>query len=77
VVEVKKNGRQLVLAGDLNSTQIAEPTGVRFGRTGADRGVLYVSTAGGLAAPVDGTERVGGQVVAVDTGRDFEGKDLE
>lgn len=77
VVEVKKNGRQLVLAGDLNSTQIAEPTGVRFGRTGADRGVLYVSTAGGLAAPVDGTERMGGQVVAVDTGRDFEGKDLE
>jgi len=38
---------------------------------------LYVWTAGGLAAPVDGTERVGGQVVAVDTGRDFEGKDLE
>lgn len=67
VVEVKRDGRQVVLAGNLISTEIVEPTSVQFGRTVFDWGVLYVTTAGGLGAPVDGTERVGGQVVAVDT----------
>lgn len=77
VVEVKRNGRQVVLAGDLNSTEIAEPTSVQFGRTDHDRGVLYVTTAGGLGAPVDGTGRVGGQIVAVDTRKILKRRGLE
>lgn len=66
VVEVKRDGEQVVLAGNLNSTEIAEPTSAQFGRTEVDRVVLYVTTSGGLGAPIDGTEKVGGQIVAVD-----------
>ena len=60
-----RKGGQSVIAGNLNSTAIAEPTSAQLGRNG----VLYVTTAGGLAVPVvvGGEEvRVGGQLVAVD-----------
>ncbi len=70
IVEVKKNGKQAIIAGDLNSTEIAEPTSARFGRTWQDRGTLYVTTAGGLGVPIKGDERVGGQLVAVDVRND-------
>lgn len=56
-----------IIAGSLNATTIAEPTSCAFGRTPADAHVLYVVTAGGLATPVDGSIRVGAQVLAVDT----------
>ncbi|KAK5684887.1 hypothetical protein LTS10_002962 [Elasticomyces elasticus] len=56
-----------IVAGSLNSTQFAEPTSCAFGRTEADRHVLYVVTAGGLATPVDGDFTIGAQVLAVDT----------
>ena len=71
IAEVAYNGRQEVLAGSLNSTEIAQPTSARFGRGRDGKRVLYVTTAGGLAAPVDvdGKEVVvGGQVVAVEVG---------
>ncbi|KAK5738436.1 hypothetical protein LTR17_005964 [Elasticomyces elasticus] len=56
-----------IVAGSLNSTQFAEPTSCAFGRTEADRHILYVVTAGGLATPVDGNVTIGAQVLAVDT----------
>lgn len=56
-----------MVAGDVNSTMIAEPTPARFWITLSDRDMLYVTTAGGLQAPVNGDEIVGGQLVAVDT----------
>ena len=61
---------QRIVAGNINSTDIAEPTSAQFGRTFWDQETLYVTTSGGLAIPVqtvDGPVRVGGQVVAVDT----------
>ena len=61
--------RQRIIAGVVNTTEIAEPVSAQFGRTGADRGVLYVVTTGGLAKPIGGDVVVGGQVVAVDTTR--------
>ncbi|KAF2163090.1 hypothetical protein M409DRAFT_26536 [Zasmidium cellare ATCC 36951] len=67
-----RQGQVKVVAGDVNSTEIGEPTSTAFGRTERDRGVLYVATSGGLAFPVwkDGREeRVGAQVVALDTDR--------
>ena len=67
IAEVKPNGDTAIVAGVVNTTEIAEPTSAQFGRTGADRHVLYVVTAGGLAIPIDGDVVVGGQVVAVDT----------
>lgn len=58
---------QEIVAGNVNSTEIAEPTSAAFGRHPADRNVLYVTTAGGLATPVDGDIIVGGQLIAVST----------
>ena len=65
IEEVSRNGSQRIIAGSVNSTEIRQPTSAQFGRTAADRNVLYVTTAGGLAFPKNGV--VGGQVVAVDT----------
>ena len=63
-----KTGKQVTIAGDLNSTTIAQPTSAAFGRNG-DEGILYVTTAGGLGIPVNGNETVGGQIVAVTVGK--------
>ncbi|KAL1867166.1 hypothetical protein VTK73DRAFT_4278 [Phialemonium thermophilum] len=59
--------REVIIAGNVNSTAIAEPTSCAFGRGPFDKNVLYVTTAGGLAVPVDGDEIIGGQLVAVVT----------
>ena len=58
-----------IIAGDLNSTQFAEPTSAAFGRTEGDADILYVVTGGGLATPVDGNITIGAQILAVDTSR--------
>lgn len=67
IEEVKRDGSAQIIAGAVNTTEIAQPTSAQFGRMVRDRGVLYVTTAGGLAVPIDGDVVVGGQVVAVDT----------
>ncbi|KAL9614944.1 MAG: hypothetical protein Q9167_000586 [Letrouitia subvulpina] len=59
-----KRRQQTVLAGQINSTDIAEPTSAAFGRNGKED-VLFVTTGGGLSPPVNGNEIVGGQLVAV------------
>ncbi|KAK4495470.1 hypothetical protein PRZ48_013801 [Zasmidium cellare] len=72
VQRVTTQGQVSIIAGDVNSTAIAEPTSAAFGRTARDRGTLYVATSGGLGFPVweNGVaKRVGAQVVAVDTMR--------
>ena len=63
------NGEVMVFAGGLNSTTIAQPTSVVFGRTVSDAEALYAVTAGGFAYPVytsDGPKQFGAQVVAID-----------
>lgn len=68
IEKISPNGRrQVLIAGSLNSTMIAEPTSAAFGRGPCDKNILYVTTAGGLVTPVDGTIKVGGQLVAVTT----------
>ena len=67
IVEVAQNGSTMIIAGVVNTTEIAEPTSAEFGRTPEDRDVLYVTTAGGLSFPINGNVVVGGQIVAVDT----------
>lgn len=59
-------GREVRIAGSLNSSLVAEPTACAFGRGVSDQGVLYVTTAGGLAAPVQGRYVRGGSVVVVE-----------
>ncbi len=54
-----------LVAGDLNSLLVAEPTNSAFGR-GRYEGVLYVAMAGAQAAPVQGRYTRGGSVVAIE-----------
>ena len=60
-------GEQVNVAGNINSTEIAESTDAVFGRLPSDRNTLYVVTGGGARIPVNGYEVVGGQIVAIDT----------
>ena len=62
---VTREGKGRIIAGNVNSTQIAEPTAAALGRGLTDKHVLYVVTGGGLVAPVNGNQKVGGQVVAI------------
>ncbi|KAH7137745.1 hypothetical protein EDB81DRAFT_656164 [Dactylonectria macrodidyma] len=59
------DGRKELVIGGLNSTVIPGATSAAFGRTRKDRDILYITTAGGQAAPVNGTYVEGGKVVAV------------
>ena len=66
-VQLGGNPEQTMVAGNLNSTLVAEPSAAQFGRTKADGDVLYVVTAGGAGGPINGTTRVGAQLLAIDT----------
>lgn len=66
IARLTLSGNQTIIAGNLNSTAIAQPTAIRFGRTSVDEDTFYVTTGGGLAGPINGTIIIGGQVVAVD-----------
>ena len=62
--------QQTIIAGQINSTEIAEPTAAALGRNGKED-VLFVTTGGGLLIPVNGDEIVGGQIVAIKLGRKY------
>lgn len=59
------DGKQALVAGDLNSTEIAEPTSTALSRGRQGSEILYVVTGGGELAPIYGKEIVGGQVLAI------------
>lgn len=52
LVRLSRDGRRATLAGVAEG--IVNPTAVAFGRTSADARSIYVTTTGGVAAPVDG-----------------------
>lgn len=56
-------GEKTTIAGNMNSTQFAQPTSAQFAR-GKPR-TLYVATAGGYGIPVNGDEIIGGQLIAI------------
>ena len=56
--------REIIVAGNLNSTVIAEPTSAAFGRNGKED-MLFVTTGGGHFIPVDGNEIIGAQLLAI------------
>ncbi|KAK7427104.1 hypothetical protein QQZ08_006373 [Neonectria magnoliae] len=60
-------GTAETVVGSLDALTVAGSTAVAFGRSKHDKDTLYVSTGGGLAAPVGGTKTEGAKVVAVDT----------
>lgn len=65
VQKIDTRGNVEIIAGNLNSTAIAESTATKFGRREDDDNVLYVTTGGGVGTPVDGTIILGGQVLAI------------
>lgn len=67
IQRISPEGKVEIMAGNLNSTALAEPTSAEFGRREQDADVLYVTTAGGMFTPVNGNTTVGGQVVVIKT----------
>jgi len=65
VTRITPDGKATVIAGGLNGTDIANPTSVQFGRTEGKRRTIYVTTAGGLEAPINGTVVTGAQLVSI------------
>ena len=61
----KEKGVVTILAGNANSTRWAGATATAFGRTEVDGDVLYVTTNGGIPAPIDGHIVHGGRVLAI------------
>jgi hypothetical protein len=65
IQRVSRNGRKTHVAGSLNTTEVAEPTALAFGRTMEDTNVVYVTTGGAIGDPINGTVVVGGQLLAI------------
>lgn len=65
IVRARPDGTTSVIAGGLNSTFVAGPTAVQFGRTRKDLDTLYITTSGAQVFPVNGTFTEGGKVVAL------------
>lgn len=64
--KVTPEGNVSTILGAANSPLIEGDTAAQFGRTPVDRSILYITTNGGIVAPVDGPA-VGGKVIAFDT----------
>ncbi|RMD42203.1 hypothetical protein DV735_g2934, partial [Chaetothyriales sp. CBS 134920] len=69
IISINQRGETAHVAGGLNSSDVAQPTAVAIGRTLQDlrRGTIYVTTAGAIGDPINGTTVVGAQLVAIDT----------
>lgn len=66
IVRITPDGNATVVAGNLGSLELASATSCQFGRTTQDSETLYVTTAGGMASPVNGTLMEPAAIVAVD-----------
>jgi hypothetical protein len=73
VVAIGADGNAVVIEGSETELTMAGAAACQFGRTKKDADTLYITTCGGLAMPVNGTEVKGGSIVAIDT-RSFEGQ---
>ncbi|MCJ1431035.1 hypothetical protein MMC27_000385 [Xylographa pallens] len=54
LTKVSAKGQVSTIVGSFNNSYLAGATAVQFGRTALDRSVLYVTTNGGQAKPVNG-----------------------
>ncbi|KAG9240430.1 hypothetical protein BJ878DRAFT_526185 [Calycina marina] len=66
-LSVVKDGVTTLVAGNSYSTILAGVTAGAFGRLSTDSNILYLTTNGGLAIPVNGTIVVGGEIASIDT----------
>jgi hypothetical protein len=68
LIAVSAGGKKVqVVAGGKGLLTLAGGTAAAFGRTKEDREVVYVSTAGGLGRPVNGSVVEAGKVAGIDT----------
>ncbi|KAH7128496.1 hypothetical protein B0J11DRAFT_557992 [Dendryphion nanum] len=67
VIAISPKGKKEVVVGSKGSLTVAGGTAAAFGRTKKDKDILYVTTSGALANPVNGTITEPGKVVAIDT----------
>ncbi|KAF2802216.1 uncharacterized protein BDZ99DRAFT_454955 [Mytilinidion resinicola] len=69
IARIAEDGEVEVVAGSVNSTEVAEPTALVWGREGevgkGGERVLYVTTGGALGDPINGTVVVGAQVLRI------------
>ena len=63
-VDLAMDNAVKVFSGNPNSTAVAGPTSLRFGRTYETENTLFVTTNGGSRAPVNGSIVVGGSLLA-------------
>lgn len=66
-LSVVRNEAMTLVAGNSNSTLLAGVTAGQFGRLSSDCNILYLTTNGGLAIPVNGSIIVGGKIASIDT----------
>ncbi|KAI0007774.1 hypothetical protein F4779DRAFT_590540 [Xylariaceae sp. FL0662B] len=66
VVTIFTNGTQVVTVGSPTELTIASDTAVEFGQTPQDSHILYITTAGGIVNPVNGTLTEPAKIVAAD-----------
>lgn len=69
-----EKGRRQLVAGDMNSTLIKQPTSAAFGRTRRDMHVLYVVTGGSTLSTSGMENSVGAQILALDVTRCRKGR---
>ena len=67
VATIRRDGRQFVAVGSLAEHTVAEGTSLAFSRTSIDWDILYVTTSGGVSAPINGTITEPGKIIAVNT----------
>ncbi|KAF8853293.1 hypothetical protein BDZ45DRAFT_598786 [Acephala macrosclerotiorum] len=65
--ESGKENLVVTAIGRVDELTVAGGTACHFGRGEGDKDVLYLTTTGGLSAPVGGDKVEGGKVVAIDT----------
>jgi hypothetical protein len=69
VVVVNVKGEMALVAGKKEDLEVCGGTACQFGIKKGEEHILYVTTTGALAEPINGTVMEGGKVVAVDTSR--------
>ncbi|KAI0173217.1 hypothetical protein GGR52DRAFT_542300 [Hypoxylon sp. FL1284] len=67
LIKIGTDGRDTVVLGSPTELTVAGDTSAAFGRNPLDKHILYVTTSGAPAVPVNGTVSEPGKIVAVDT----------
>ena len=69
IAVVRESGEVTLVAGQKEKLDVSGGTACRFGRKEGEERLIYVTTTGALAEPINGKVTEGGKVVAVDTSR--------